>query len=115
MEGMKNMQEGTDILIKGGVTVPGLNPKDRTFWLYPIVAKDSKKAYDVLNNAGIDTYSGISQLYAVPVPEGSNIPKPEKSYEMFKNLLYLPIHKDVPQKDIIAICKHTVKLLNPKL
>jgi len=114
-QGMKSIQEGTDILIKGGVTVPGSNPKDRTFWLYPIVTKDAAKAYDVLNNAGIDAYQGISQLYAVPVPEGSKAPKPDKAYEMFKNLLYLPIHKNVPHKDIVKICKHTVKLLNPKL
>ena len=36
---------------------------------------------------------------------------------MFENLLYFPLHKDVPLNDVRAICKTAVDLLRsePKL
>mmetsp|Transcript_18911 Transcript_18911/g.18917 ORF Transcript_18911/g.18917 Transcript_18911/m.18917 type:complete len:82 (+) Transcript_18911:1008-1253(+) len=78
------------------------------------MADETLKAYKDLNKAGIDAYKGISQLNCVEAPIGDSYAQPKNAIDMFEKLVYLPLHKDVPLKDIKKICNKTVELLNPK-
>lgn len=111
----KNIQEGTDILSSAGIIVPGYKHDNRTYWLYPIVAENTLRAYKDLNNSGIDAYKGITQLNCIDPPVGDSFSHPKIAQGMFEKLVYLPIHKDVPLKDIKDICRQTVSLLRPRL
>ncbi|OMJ82350.1 hypothetical protein SteCoe_16948 [Stentor coeruleus] len=111
---MKKVHVGTKILTDGGVLVPGYKSDRKMFWLYPVIVDDATKAYSKLNNAGIDAYRGISQLNKIDPPVGSSYTPIEETNKMFANLLYFPLHKDVPEKYIREICMKAVELLKPE-
>lgn len=111
---MNKLNLATDILTEGGIKVPGHLTSRKVFWLYPVVVPDASKAYTLLNNAGIDAYRGISQLNKIDPPVGSSYEEPAETNKMFENLLYFPLHKDVPEKDVREICAKAVELLKPK-
>lgn len=114
-EGMENINRGTEILEQSGLQVPGSRSANRSYWLYPLIATNTSKAYDLLNSNGIDAYRGVSQLDMVEPPEGSSYSEPSNVKGMFENLLYLPLHKDVDAEDIVKIAQLTCDLLKPKL
>jgi dTDP-4-amino-4,6-dideoxygalactose transaminase len=112
---MMNVHLGTQILEGNGLSVPGSKSLNRSYWLYPVIAPDVSQAYEALNSSGIDAYRGVSQLDMVEPPEGSRYTDPENVRRMFKSLLYLPLHKDVPVFEIEKIARLTSSLLKPKL
>ena len=114
LHSMEKLHLATDILTQGGLQVPGHLTRRKVFWLYPVVVPDATKAYSLLNNAGIDAYRGISQLNKIDPPVGSSYEQPEETNKMFKNLLYFPLHKDVPEKHVREICLKAAELLNPR-
>jgi dTDP-4-amino-4,6-dideoxygalactose transaminase len=114
---MEKMHLATQILTENKVFVPGFKTKRKVFWLYPVVVNDASQAYVSLNKAGIDAYKGISQLNKIDPPVGSSYKFPQETNKMFSNLLYFPLHKDIPEKDIREICLKAAEILNqgPKL
>lgn len=114
---MEKLRKGTEILTTGNVVVPGALTYRKVFWLYPIIVKDANRDCKILNDSGIDAYQGISQLNKIDPPIGSSYQEMSETNQMFSNLLYLPLHKDVPEKVIESICMKVVELLNhePKI
>ena len=110
---MEKLHQGTQILTDGNVQVPGSKSNRKVFWLYPIVVDDTTKAHEKLNNAGIDAYRGISQLNKIDPPIGSSFKDIPETNKMFANLLYCPLHKDVPEDEIRYICNSIVEILKP--
>lgn len=110
---MSKIHDGTRILTDGGLIVPGSKSDRKMYWLYPVVVDDATKAYSKLNKAGIDAYRGVSQLNKIDPPVGSSYAQLEETNKMFANLLYFPLHKDVPEKQLREICMKAVELLKP--
>ena len=113
LQSMEKLHTATEILTKNKVMVPGYKTHRKVFWLYPVVVEDAAKAYIDLNKAGIDAYKGISQLNKIDPPVGSSYKVPEETNKMFSNLLYFPLHKDVPEKLVREICAKAAEILNP--
>ena len=114
LNSMEKLRKGTDILTAGNITVPGFLTQRKVFWLYPIIARDAVKDCKILNDSGIDAYKGISQLNKIDPPIGSSFAEITETEKMFSTLLYLPLHKDVPEKEIEAMCHKVVELLRPE-
>ena len=113
LQSMEKLHTATSMLTQNNITVPGHKTHRKVFWLYPVVVRDAVKAYEDLNRAGIDAYKGISQLNKVDPPVGSSYKVPEETNKMFSNLLYFPLHKDVPEKQVREICAKAAEILNP--
>ena len=114
LNSMEKLRKGTDILTAGHITVPGFLTYRKVFWLYPIMVRDAAKDCKILNDAGIDAYKGISQLNKIDPPVGNSFAEITETQKMFSALLYLPLHKDVPERDIEAMCQKVVELLGPE-
>lgn len=54
--------------------------------LFPIIVKNPKLVYTILNQRGIDVYMGVTQLDIVESPVGSKYEYPEKTLKEFKNV-----------------------------
>ena len=113
LQSMEKLHTATSMLTQNKIFVPGFQTRRKVFWLYPVVVQDAIKAYEDLNKAGIDAYKGISQLNKVDPPVGSSYKVPEETNKMFANLLYFPLHKDVPEKQVREICAKAAEILNP--
>jgi perosamine synthetase len=64
--------------------------------------------YKILNDKGIDAYLGATQLKPVEIPMGSKYKQPKETNDLFENIIYLPIHKNVPLNVIMKICREVV-------
>ncbi|KRW98247.1 Pyridoxal phosphate-dependent transferase [Pseudocohnilembus persalinus] len=85
-------------LIDYGLEVPGILTSD-PYLFYKII----------ISRGAVGTYLGATQLKVVPSPLGHSYKYPQKTEEFFKQIVYLPIHKDVPQSGIEKIIKQAVE------
>jgi dTDP-4-amino-4,6-dideoxygalactose transaminase len=102
---IQKVKKAQDQLVSDGVQVPGSANDFRTYWLFPIMSEQTWDVYKKLDNKGIDVFKGVTQLDVIHPPLGSDYKTPENTVEYFKRLIYLPIHKEVPHKDLIKMCK----------
>lgn len=103
-------------MVSSGVEVPGSAIKRRVYWLYPVIAPDTKRSYDELNKFGIDAYKGVTQLNLVEPPIGTSFKFPENAARMINDMVYLPIHRNVPASEIVSMAKDASNIiLSPKL
>jgi perosamine synthetase len=114
MNSMSKLHIATKLLSENNLVVPGHKTERKIYWLYPVIAPNTTDTYNILNKSGIDAYRGISQLNKIEPPAGSSYKDIEETNKMFASLIYFPLHKDVPEKDILEICTKAIDLLNPK-
>lgn len=88
-EHINKIKFGQDMLLEGGIKVPGHKADIRSFWLFPIVVSDVQKCYRRLNEVGVNAYLGATQLKIVESPPNSKFPSPEKTREFFDKVSYL--------------------------
>lgn len=109
LRGTQRQLEGQKILEKNGIILPGTKSERKFYWLFPVIVPDKELVYTLLNKKGIDAYKGATQLKPIPAPVGSKYIEPEETNSFFNNILYLPIHKNVPLASIQRICKEVVE------
>jgi dTDP-4-amino-4,6-dideoxygalactose transaminase len=86
--------------------VPGNKIKDRGFWLFPIIVPNKILFNSFLNQKGINAYRGATQLcYVKPMPGYKEC---EYSAWFMDNVIYLPFHASVPDKDFKNILERTI-------
>lgn len=96
------MKYAQDALInsKQNIIIPGSGNTERCFWLFPIVVKNPMLTFQMLNQRGVDAYLGATQLKFVESPLGYMYKNPIKTKDFFLHMIYLPIHRGVPEKEI---------------
>lgn len=75
-----------------------------------MIVPDPKQCYKILNDKGIDAYLGATQLKPVEPPIGSSYKPAKETTELFENIIYLPIHKNVPLNSVMKICREVVEV-----
>lgn len=75
------------------------------YWLYPVFVKDSDTVINDLAKMGVDAYKGVTQLNYVQGKDDLNqlltcrqylVRQPMQAEQLIDNVLYLPVHKNVP-------------------
>lgn len=108
---IQKVKQAQNQLVADGVEVPGHANDFRTFWLFPIMTNQAWDVYNKLDAKGIDVFKGVTQLDVIHPPLGSNYKTPTNTVEFFKRLIYLPIHKEVPDKELNKMCKDVSSLV----
>jgi len=97
--------------------IPGYLAPVRNHWLLPVLmgrpgsddAADVAEIQRLLNENGVDAYRGATQLALVPLPEeevpgkGELVQTPGVAADMMARTLYLPMHRAVPERDIVRM------------
>lgn len=63
-----------------------------------------------MNARGIDAYLGATELDLVESPIGTSYKYPLQTKEFFQKIIYLPIHRDVPEHIVNKIVKESVEV-----
>jgi dTDP-4-amino-4,6-dideoxygalactose transaminase len=94
-------------LTKAGIFVPGYKIKKRGFWLFPIIVPNKVLFAEYLNARGVCAYRGATQLrYVTPLKGYKDCPN---SKWFMDNVIYLPLHSSVNDKDFNGIIKRTAE------
>ncbi|CAD5120324.1 DgyrCDS8901 [Dimorphilus gyrociliatus] len=84
------------------------------YWLYPVFLKNSDKIINDLAKMGVDAYKGVTQLNYVQGKEDLNqlltcrqylVRQPMEAEHLIDNVLYLPVHKNVPFRELDRILR----------
>jgi len=75
-----------------------------------VLVENPEEVCRQLQNLGIDAYKGVSQLNVIETEDDFR-QKPENAIKMFEKLIYLPIHKNIPPKDIGKILSMVSKVI----
>jgi len=108
---MAVLKKAQDKLMQAGIQVPGHPCENRSFWLFPIVVPDIPLCYNGLIARGVDAYLGATQLRVIQPPSGSKYEEIVTTQEYFDKILYLPLHKEVPDHIIDEIVKRTIEVI----
>jgi len=111
IDGNNRLLIAQKLLSDHGVIVPGHKTTGRNFWLFPIIVPDVEMCFKYLNSRGLDVYKGATQLKVIPAPKGFKEHPAQQTQEFFNTLLYLPIDKQVPERDIRRICDETIEVI----
>jgi len=109
---MAVLKRAQDKLTNAGIKVPGHVHKERSFWLFPIVVPDIPLCYKALVDRGVDAYLGATQLRVIQPPSGSRFTEIVETQEYFDKILYLPLHKEVPDHVVDEIIKRTIEVIH---
>jgi dTDP-4-amino-4,6-dideoxygalactose transaminase len=103
------------------VSIPGDLAPVRNHWLFPIVVPQPERTIALLNAHGVDAYRGATQLALVEPPTlGSSaasaaptvvdskgdpfVPSVANARSLMAHVIYLPVHKRVPDESIVRMC-----------
>ena len=101
-----------------GITIPGLNAKYHSYWLFPVMIND--KSPDLICNLmlkqGYDVTQGTTQLGSIDeyVINKTYAKKfdPSSAREMMKKIIYIPITTDMPREVMLKMAKVFMKTMN---
>ncbi|XP_072035885.1 LOW QUALITY PROTEIN: L-glutamine:2-deoxy-scyllo-inosose aminotransferase-like [Amphiura filiformis] len=100
----------------------GMKTDIRNYWLFPVVVHEPEQVIKELNKLGVEAYRGATQLNLVyptqqpnrcpsPPPASQNAPgqefadnHPHEAHYLIDHVIYLPVHKHVPQYYLDQIC-----------
>ena len=85
---IKRIKTGQDMLVNGGVIVPGHQADVRSFWLFPIIVPDVIACYKLLNLRGVDAYLGATQLKVTESPHGAKYNNTDTTNEFFDKVAF---------------------------
>lgn len=84
-----------------GAAYPGSQTLHRFFWLFPILVENPQAVADLLRKKGILAHRGVSQLNIVKGDSDKDNTK--NAQFLIDHLMYVPVHRNVPLKDIPKI------------
>jgi hypothetical protein len=106
-----------DVVADADGTGPLQFPVQAT-WLFPLAVRNVGATVDTLSRAGVDVYRGATQLAAVPTPPaaetgGAPAVEPVNAQRILAHLVYLPVHKRVPDATLRRIARAVAAATGP--
>jgi decaprenylphospho-beta-D-ribofuranose 2-oxidase len=81
------------------ISYPGDRAEFRSFWVFPILVEARGRFMEELHQRGFDGTAAGSALAVIEPPEGRKGQEPEKTRELYRKLLYLPVYPAVPLQE----------------
>jgi len=86
----RKLIQSVETLAQAGIFQPGIDIKDRTFWLFPAVVENKQLLINYLAQKGVIAFKGATQLrYVAPAAGYEECPNAKWFTD---NLVYLSVH-----------------------
>jgi dTDP-4-amino-4,6-dideoxygalactose transaminase len=92
----------------------GTRALSRGQWLFPVVVARPAAVHARLAALGVDVYRGATQLRCIPMPPDVALPKPARAAWAMERVLYLPVHRAVPQRAVLQIMDAVARATGPR-
>jgi dTDP-4-amino-4,6-dideoxygalactose transaminase len=102
-----------------GITVPGLNAKFHSYWLFPVMVHpplEPRRVCSTMLKLGYDVTSGTTQLgsvddYVFDKTDRFLSLEPKTASSMMKSIIYLPVTQDMPEDTMLAMADMFIKVI----
>jgi perosamine synthetase len=74
---------------------PGASLPDSTFWVFPIVTRDTDRLVGALADAGFDATRGTSAIAVVEPPSGRPKVEPVEARRLMAGIVFLPVYPEL--------------------
>jgi dTDP-4-amino-4,6-dideoxygalactose transaminase len=104
---MRRLQQHQKSMVDAGIFIPGYRAEDRNFWLFPIVVENKELFIQYMIQKGVVPVKSSTQLKEVK-PFSDSFEHAPMARWLMDNVIYCPIHKDVPEKDLSVIVRRLI-------
>ena len=108
---MKNYIKICKALTKNGFFVPGnAHGVKRSFWTFPLIVPNRMQFRDFLQEQGVFCIKSTTQVNPVKMPEHrrEELGETTQINQMFKQIVYLPVHNLIPEKRFEVLVNRVV-------
>jgi len=81
------------------ISYPGDRAEFHSFWIFPILVESRERFMEELHRRGFDGTAAGSALAVIEPPAGRENRELEKTRELYRKLLYLPVYPKVPPRE----------------
>src|SRR6266446_6167900 len=92
------------------ISYPGDRAEFHSFWIFPILVESRERFMEELHQRGFDGTAAGSALAVIEPPPGRENREPEKTRELYRKLLYLPVYPKVPARERKRLSKEIAQI-----
>jgi FAD/FMN-containing dehydrogenase/dTDP-4-amino-4,6-dideoxygalactose transaminase len=92
------------------ISYPGESAEFHSFWVFPILVEARERFMEELHRRGFDGTAAGSALAVIEPPAGRENQEPEKTREVYRKLLYLPVYAKVPSRERKRLSKEIAQI-----
>jgi FAD/FMN-containing dehydrogenase/dTDP-4-amino-4,6-dideoxygalactose transaminase len=92
------------------ISYPGESAEFHSFWVFPILVEARERFMEELHRRGFDGTAAGSALAVIEPPAGRENQEPEKTREVYRKLLYLPVYPKVPPRERKRLSKEIAQI-----
>src|SRR6266478_6538332 len=92
------------------ISYPGDHAEFHSFWVFPILVEARERFMAELHRRGFDGTASGSALAVIEPPAVRENREPEKTRELYRKLLYLPVYPKVPARERKRLSKEIAQI-----